>query len=149
MNQNRISWIFAIAIAVCFIGSGTLFALWQTRTTLGYGAILLSLVFFFLGARELYALVEQMNGWQFNPMPTHYDDPQPGLWEGIGATPTQHVAGDMAAYIIIARTEGFHRSICAVRIPFAWMDIKDAQLIRDGKQPLSISIGASVGFAWV
>ncbi len=149
MNQNRISWIFAIAIAVCFIGSGVLFALWQTTTTFGVGAILLSLLFFVLGTRELYALMEAMNGWQFNPMPTHYEDLPTGLWEVIGATQNQHVTGDMAVYIIIARTEGFRRSICAVRIPFAWMDIKDAQLIRDGKQPLSISIGASIGFAWV
>lgn len=149
MNQNRVSWIFAIAIAVCFIGAGTLFALWQTTTTLGYGAILFSLVFLALGARELYALMEQMNDWMFNLMPTHYEDLPVGFWEVVGATQNQHVAGDMAAYIIIARTEGFRRHICAVRIPFAWMDIRDTQLIRDGKQPLSISIGACIKFVWV
>lgn len=148
MNQNRISWIFAIAIAVCFIGSGTLFALWQTTTTIGYGAFLFSLVFLFLGMRELHTLMQQVNTWQFNVTPHDLKHAPQGSWAVISAGIYRHNPQDDAVYVTIAKTPACDRALSALRLPSEWIDIRDYQAIVKGRQPLGVSIGDRVTFTW-
>lgn len=147
MNQNRVSWMYSISVAVYFFIWGALWDRWNTQRD-NLPLFLLSLLLLFLGIQRLHRLTYEANAWQFNVTPHNLKLAPQGSWAVICAGTYRHNHQDDAVYVTVAKTPACDRALSALRLQSEWLDIRDYTRIVNGDQPRGISIGDRVTFTW-